>query len=361
MFKFDMPTSLLLIIMAFSLGFLIMLFIRVKYKKTFKGIDFFILFFLLTAIAIALILFRSRLPIFISIICANSILFTGRILLLYGISGFYGIKIKLIYTISALLSFMVCFVIFTYVEPNTTARIIVYASSAAFVHLAIAIIINNNYRKTNDITLMMPINIIYAVYFSVRLMVILFTKESFSNFFDYNYDAFLILLEGLLGLITLVGIYDMISNKFSQEVVEGEKSKNRLLDNIPGFAYRCLYDKDWTMQVVSKAFEDITGYSAVDIIDNKKISYNEIIAKDYQDIIWEGLTQSVSAQETYTVEYQIIKKNGEIIWVWEQAKGVYDDSGKLIAIEGLVSDITKRKNDEVKLAQLTIENKFMEE
>ena len=361
MFKFDMAATLLSILIAFSLGFFVMLFIRIKYRRNFDGINLFVLFFLLILSGIALILFRSSLPIFISVIFANSILFIGRVSLLYGVSLFYKIRIKPVFIFASVFIFILFFAIFTYIMPNVTARIIAYATSSALVHLALAIMISKHYAKNKINSLMMPINIIYGIYFLIRLAVVFITKESFASLFDYNYDAFIILMEGLLGLLILIGIYDMISSRFSLEVVETEKSKNRLLDNIPGFAYRCFYDKDWTMQFVSKAFEDITGYSTMDVIGNKEISYNDIIAKEYREKIWEGFTASTKEKKTYAVEYEIVKKTGEKIWVWEQGKGVYDGNGKLIAIEGLVSDITKRKKDELELAKLSIENKLMEE
>jgi hypothetical protein len=32
---------------------------------------------------------------------------------------------------------------------------------------------------------------------------------------------------------------------------ESERSKSVLLSHLPGMAYRCLFDRDWTMQFVS--------------------------------------------------------------------------------------------------------------
>ncbi len=361
MFKFDMAASLLTVMIAFSLGFFIMLFIWFKYRRNFSGITLYVHFFLFMTVGISLIIFRASLPTFISVILANSLLVTGRMMLLYGVSIFYKIKIRPIILITYLFIFILFFVIFTYIEPNVTARIIAYAVSSALIHLGIAIVINKNYKLTKIRTLMVPVNIIYGIYFVIRIFVMFITKESFGSLFDYNYDAFIILTEGLLGLLLLVGIYDMISNTFSREVIEAEKSKNRLLDNIPGFAYRCLFDKDWTMLLISKAFEDITGYSTAEVIRNKEISYNNIIAKEYREKIWEGFRLSISEFKEFAGEYEIIKKNGERIWVWEQGKGVYDEKGKLLFIEGLITDITKRKQDEAELSKITEENKFLEE
>ena len=40
-------------------------------------------------------------------------------------------------------------------------------------------------------------------------------------------------------------------------------------------------------------------------------------------------------------------------WVWEQGQAVFDDAGNVVALEGLILDITARKTDEIKLKYLS--------
>ena len=44
-------------------------------------------------------------------------------------------------------------------------------------------------------------------------------------------------------------------------LVESERSKAVLLSHLPGLAYRCNYDADWTMQFVSDGCLELTGYA----------------------------------------------------------------------------------------------------
>ncbi|HAC27004.1 MAG TPA: diguanylate cyclase, partial [Marinobacter hydrocarbonoclasticus] len=39
-----------------------------------------------------------------------------------------------------------------------------------------------------------------------------------------------------------------------------ERQLTVLMDNLPGMAYRCLPDEDWTMLFVSAGCADLTGY-----------------------------------------------------------------------------------------------------
>jgi two-component system sensor histidine kinase/response regulator len=50
-------------------------------------------------------------------------------------------------------------------------------------------------------------------------------------------------------------------------------------------------------------------------------------------------------------EYRIVRPNGEVIWIRDRTTLVYDETGKPIRIDGIVTDITERKDSEVKIEQ----------
>lgn len=131
-----------------------------------------------------------------------------------------------------------------------------------------------------------------------------------------------------------------------ERVIETERSKTSILSNIPGFAYRCKLDENWTMEVLSNSFKDIIGYHEDEVIDNRVLSYNEMIVEKYRSEVWDAWNICIQKKSAYKGEYELIKKNGERIWVWEQGHGVYDDNGNVIALEGFVSDITEKKKSE---------------
>jgi PAS domain-containing protein len=53
---------------------------------------------------------------------------------------------------------------------------------------------------------------------------------------------------------------------------ESERSKAVLLSNLPGMAYRCNYDRQWTMQFVSDGCYELTGYKPESLLNNEGIS-----------------------------------------------------------------------------------------
>jgi PAS domain-containing protein len=46
-----------------------------------------------------------------------------------------------------------------------------------------------------------------------------------------------------------------------------------LIENMPGTAFRCRYDADWTMLYLSGNVDSITGYKADELIGNSSVSY----------------------------------------------------------------------------------------
>lgn len=134
-----------------------------------------------------------------------------------------------------------------------------------------------------------------------------------------------------------------------QSLKESERSKSVLLSNLPGLAYRCNLDKDWTMQFVSDGCYELTGYHPEALLHNKHISFNDIIAPEYQDILWAKWTYIVENKLSLKYEYEIITAGGERKWVLEMGEPIYDKQGKVEALEGIIIDITERKKIENEL------------
>jgi PAS domain S-box-containing protein len=131
---------------------------------------------------------------------------------------------------------------------------------------------------------------------------------------------------------------------------ESERSKSSLLSHIPGMAYRCKFDPDWTMEYVSPGCEELTGYKPEDLIDNKTLSYNEIIATEYRDYIYSLWVEDVEKNIPFKYEYEIITADGLRKWVYESGQAVYAENREVLALEGIILDISDRKQIEDELS-----------
>ncbi|NTV37437.1 MAG: PAS domain S-box protein, partial [Anaerolineaceae bacterium] len=147
-------------------------------------------------------------------------------------------------------------------------------------------------------------------------------------------------------------IMDISEQKQAQDaLLENQRRLATLLRNLPGMAFRCTNDPDWTMEFVSQGCYDLTGYYDHELLRNEETTYASIIHPDDRQMVWDVIEPRVANQQAYTVSYRIITPTGEEKWVWEQGQGVYDRDGELEALEGFISDITPLKRSENALRQ----------
>lgn len=132
------------------------------------------------------------------------------------------------------------------------------------------------------------------------------------------------------------------------------KSFKRLLNNLPGMAYRCLNNKNWTMVFVSQGCLDLTGYQPEELIGDQLVSYNDLVHKDYKGIVFHQAQKALNARRPFKYAYPIVSKDGKEKWVFEHGVGVYDEKGDAIELEGFISDITQTVETEKKLEQANI-------
>jgi len=124
---------------------------------------------------------------------------------------------------------------------------------------------------------------------------------------------------------------------------ESERSKSVLLSHLPGLAYRCNYDRDWTMQYVSEGCFNLTGYPPESLLYNRELSYNDIISPQYREALWAEWAKILETRQPFKYEYEIITATGEKKWVLEMGQGIFNDKGEIEALEGIVLDISERK------------------
>ncbi|RCJ38928.1 hypothetical protein A6769_07765 [Nostoc punctiforme NIES-2108] len=72
---------------------------------------------------------------------------------------------------------------------------------------------------------------------------------------------------------------------------------------------------------------------------------NQVHSED-REWVEQELRQAIATQTDYAVEYRVVWQNGSIHWVSAKGRGVYDATGKLLRMLGVLIDITERKLSE---------------
>lgn len=127
-----------------------------------------------------------------------------------------------------------------------------------------------------------------------------------------------------------------------QQIRESRRQLATLLNNLPGIAYRCQNDPQWTMEFISAGCLDLTGHPAEELIGNQSRSYASLIHPEDRVRVWENVQKAVAEQNPYQLTYRILSADGKEKWVWEKGEGVFDENGKLTALEGFITDISER-------------------
>ncbi len=130
---------------------------------------------------------------------------------------------------------------------------------------------------------------------------------------------------------------------------ESERKIRTLMGNLPGMAYRCMNDRDWTMEFVSDGCMELTGYESSDLIGNRNASYAELIQEDHRDRVWDTVQTALEDRQRFKMVYRIHARDGRLKWVLEQGIGVFGEDGQLQALEGFISDINDHKLAEEEL------------
>jgi putative nucleotidyltransferase with HDIG domain len=133
---------------------------------------------------------------------------------------------------------------------------------------------------------------------------------------------------------------------------EAERMLSTLMGNLPGMAYRCRYDQDWTMEFVSEGCIPLTGYQPADLILTHKISYKQIIHEDDRELVSQGVEDGLHSGTPFELVYRIKTSAGEIRWVWEKGRGILSPTQEVLAIEGFITDVSDQIQKEIELESL---------
>ncbi len=138
---------------------------------------------------------------------------------------------------------------------------------------------------------------------------------------------------------------------FENQLAENRRRLQTLMDNLPGMAYRCRNDADWTMEFVSQGSLQLTGYTAEELIGNRGRSYAALIQEEDRERVWNEVQRALDRREAFSLEYRIVTAAGQTRQVWEKGSGVFAGEGGVTALEGFIMDVTDRKAAEDELRE----------
>ena len=96
---------------------------------------------------------------------------------------------------------------------------------------------------------------------------------------------------------------------------------------------------------LSPAYEEIWGRPVEEQLARPETFMESVLPED-RDIVLANLDKQERGEKT-EMEYRISRPDGSIRWIWDRAFPILDETGKLLRVAGLATDITERKDTEI--------------
>ncbi|MEM1418493.1 MAG: PAS domain-containing protein, partial [Myxococcota bacterium] len=120
----------------------------------------------------------------------------------------------------------------------------------------------------------------------------------------------------------------------------------QVVESIPGCVYRCTYEAPWSTLYASESFEELTGFTAEQFV-NQEVSFEELVHP--QDIAFLRLEveQSIRERRPYELRYRIENRDGHGRWVLDRGSAVHDPrTGRVVELAGVLVDISEQQAQE---------------
>jgi PAS domain S-box-containing protein len=156
-----------------------------------------------------------------------------------------------------------------------------------------------------------------------------------------------------------------IAQKQEEEIRKKQEQMDSIFSNVPGIIYRRLNDENWTITLINNHVFEVTGFAAIELLYNRRKSFIKLIYEEDLADVKNYIEKSLEDRQPYSIDYRIITKDKKIRWVRDKGKGLYDDNGNLLYVDGTILDITiqKQLDESLKnaLEQSQLQQKLLEE
>ncbi|MHC4575367.1 MAG: PAS domain-containing sensor histidine kinase [Planctomycetota bacterium] len=133
--------------------------------------------------------------------------------------------------------------------------------------------------------------------------------------------------------------------KAEEELFEAEARYRTLVEQIPAVTYIAALDRASTTKYVSPQIETLIGFSAEEYGRDPDIWRKRLHSEDRERVMAE-LERTHKHGEPFTCEYRMLARDGREVWFRDEAAIVEDSRNRPLFLQGVMFDITERKQAE---------------
>ena len=135
---------------------------------------------------------------------------------------------------------------------------------------------------------------------------------------------------------------EMIVSDALARAHKSDEQYRSLLENIPVITYINDLTPNALTLYVSPQVEQLIGYSQRELMDDPLL-WQKIIPAEDQPRVTAEVARTTETGEPFIMDYRLIIKNGDTVWVRDEARLARDSEGKELYWLGVWTDITNRK------------------
>ena len=138
---------------------------------------------------------------------------------------------------------------------------------------------------------------------------------------------------------------------------EARTQYGALVEQIPAIVYVDLVDDEMHTTYVSPQIEQLLGITPREYIDDPALWLKHLHPEDRDEALITYL-RGRECGNSFTYEYRLISRDGRVVWFRDSANVICDQEGQPEFIQGLMLDITDRKEAEEQIAFLAYHDKL---
>ncbi|PHM09884.1 PAS domain S-box protein [Nostoc sp. 'Peltigera malacea cyanobiont' DB3992] len=143
----------------------------------------------------------------------------------------------------------------------------------------------------------------------------------------------------------------MSRKQAEEKLSEAEQKYRTLLEQIPGVVYVSPINNTTKEAYISPQLQQLLGIAPEDWNPDFLNSWLDYTHPDDRDRFWQAVNATIATGEPLSIEYRMVRHDGRIIWVRNQANLGLDADGQTQVLQGLVLDISDRKQVEAALQE----------
>lgn len=353
---FDMRTVLLLGIIAFIVCTLFIMQLWKQNRRRFAGMLYWVFNFAMQTAALVLIALRDVIPVWISIVCSNTLVIAGILVIYMGMERFVNKKGRQFHNYILLIVFVCVHTYFTFVLPSLAARNLnLSAGMLLFCFQCSWLMLHRVGPDLRPLTLWVGIVYCgYCVVSIIRIVEYFVDMDANNNFFQSGtFQPLMLTAYEILFIILTYGLAMMVNKRLLIEIGSQEEKFSKAFHSAPYAVYLTRLS-DGMIFDVNETFVSITGYDRDDAIGKKTMDLHIWESQEDRNAVVDILSKNGKVQG---MDLRFRKKNGE------PATGLF--TAEIILINGeecilsSIGDITDRKRAEENIRNLLAEKELI--